>query len=59
LIEECKIGFRREDSRIDAREGGGDLDGGINVLITWNSYMTGKPANHTVREANRRAVSIM
>ena len=39
--EECKIGFRRKDLRIDVREGSGDFGGGINVIIAWNSSVTG------------------
>ena len=41
--EECEIGFRREDSRIDAREVGSDFGGGINIFIAWNSSVTGNP----------------
>jgi len=41
--EECEIGFRREDLRIDAREDGGDFGAGINVFIAWNSSVTGNP----------------
>jgi len=38
--EECEIGFRGEDSRIDTRERDGDLGGGIKVFIAWNSSAT-------------------
>jgi len=57
--EEYEIGFRRGDSRIDAREGGGDFGGEINVFIVWNSSVTGTQTNDTVREADGRAVSIV
>jgi len=52
--EEWEIGFRREDSRIDARESGGDFGGGINVFIAWNSSVTGY-----LDKANGRVVSIV
>jgi len=41
--EECEISFRREELKVDAREGGGDFGGGINVFIDWNSSVTGNP----------------
>ena len=41
--EECEIGFRGEDSRIDARQCGGIFGGGIDVFIAWNSSVTENP----------------
>jgi len=41
--EECEIDFRRENSRIDSRECGGDFGGGIKVFIAWNSSVIGDP----------------
>ena len=42
--EECEIGFRREDPRIDAREGGSDFGSRINIFLAWNSFVTGNLA---------------